>query len=490
VVIVLLAELVGNLDFLSIRNDTNVEITGIAYDSRKVRKGFMFVCIDGTVTDGHLYASQAIENGAMALITEKDLPDVDGVPIIKVRNARHALACVSDKFYGHPSGKVRLVGITGTKGKTTTAFMLKSILEAAGRKVGMIGTLGTIIGNRMIYSERTTPESLDLQSILSMMVSEGVEDVVMEVSSQGLALERVSFCDFDIGVFTNLSRDHIGEREHKSMEDYFMAKCRLFKMCKKGIINIDNIYGRKVLEEAECRVLTIGIDEKADIMAKNIVKLPQSVEFDLESGWYGGRIKVGIPGKFSVYNSLAAVGVCGLLGVPMNAVLKGLSEVRVPGRAELVDTGSDFSVIIDYAHTPDSLMNILSAVREYTSGRVISLFGCGGDRDMKKRPMMGEISGRLADYTIITSDNPRTEKPDDIIKQIEEGIRKTNGKYICISDRKQAIRHALSIAQKGDTIVLAGKGHETYQTFKDKTIHFDEREIVRELLQEINKGAG
>jgi len=481
---VLLAELVRSLDFLSIRNDTNVEITGIAYDSRKVKKGFMFVCIDGTVTDGHRFAAQALENGASALILEKDLKDTRDVPVIKVKNARHALACISDKFYGHPSDKVRLIGITGTKGKTTTTFMLKSILEASGRKVGMIGTLGTVIGDRVLYSERTTPESLDLQNILAMMVSEGVEDVVMEVSSQGLALDRVSFCDFDIGVFTNLSRDHIGEREHKSMEDYLKAKCRLFKMCRKGIINIDSKFGHIVKNEAECEVLTFGIDEKADIMASNIVKLPQSVEFDLTSQWYDGRFSVSVPGIFSVYNSLAAIGVCGLLGIQKEALLKGLSNVRVPGRAELVDTGRDFSVIIDYAHTPDSLENILTSVKEYTSGRVICVFGCGGDRDRKKRPMMGEISGRIADYTIITSDNPRTEKPDDIIKQIEEGIRTTNGKYICISDRRQAIRHAIETAQKGDTIVLAGKGHETYQTFKDKTIHFDEREIVREILRD------
>lgn len=481
----LLTELIRGLNVLDIRGDSNIEIAGIAYDSRKVKKNYVFVCIDGMTTDGHDYVGQALDNGAAAYIAQRELQLPEEVAVIKTEDTRIALACVSDHFYGHLSGRLKLIGITGTKGKTTTAFMIKSILEASGRKVGLIGTLGTRIGDRILYSERTTPESLDLQELFAQMVEEGVEDVVMEVSSQGLALHRVRCCEFDTGVFTNLTRDHIGEREHASMEEYLLAKCMLFKICKKGLINLDSEYAFRVLGEAECDMFTFGIDSSADIRATKIQKLPQSVEFDLTSPWYGGRFKVNIPGRFSVYNALATVGVSGLLGVTQQAVKTGLELVQVPGRAELVDTGRDFSVIIDYAHTPDSLENILSTVRDYAAGKVICIFGCGGDRDRSKRPMMGAVSGHLADYTVITSDNPRTEEPELIITQIEEGIKGTSGNYICIIDRREAIKHAILEARAGDVLVLAGKGHETYQIFKDKTIHFDEREVVRELLEEI-----
>lgn len=479
----LLAELIRDLDVLDIKGGENVDITGIAYDSRKVKRGFLFVCIDGTIEDGHDYVSQALDNGAAAFIAQRDLQLPEKYTVVKTYNSRLALAFVSDKFYGHLSGKLSLIGITGTKGKTTVTFMLKSILEAAGRNVGIIGTLGARIGNKVLHSERTTPESLDLQEIFAKMVEEGVEEVVMEVSSQGLALHRVSFCEFDIGVFTNLSRDHIGEREHASMEEYLLSKCMLFKMCKKGLINLDNEYAPRVLEESDCDTFTFSIDNSADIRASNIAKLPHNVEFDLTSPWYNGRFKASIPGRFSVYNSLAAAGASGLLGVPQEAVKMGLAKVQVPGRVETVNAGQPFSVIIDYAHTPDSLENILSTVKDYATGRVICIFGCGGDRDRSKRPMMGSVSGRLADYTVITSDNPRTENPETIIKQIEEGIKETMGKYCCIIDRREAIKHAILEAREGDVLVLAGKGHETYQIFKDKTIHFDEREVVLELLE-------
>lgn len=483
----ILADLIDGLDILYIRGNTDIEIDGIAYDSRKVRKGYIFVCIDGMVADGHEFANQALAYGAAAFITQKPLAFDVGVPVVTVRDSRSALAHVSDRFYGHMSGRFSLIGITGTKGKTTTCFMIKSILEAAGRKTGLIGTLGTRIGDRILYSERTTPESLDLQQLFSQMAEENVSDVVMEVSSQGLALQRVKYCEFDTGVFTNLSRDHISAAEHASMEEYLLAKCMLFKICRRGLVNLDSQYAQKVMEEAECPIHTFGMDSCSDIRAVNISKLPGSVEFDIISPWYEGSIKVNIPGRFSVYNALAAAGVCGLLGIGMEAVKAGLAKVQVPGRAESVDTGRDFSVIIDYAHTPDSLGNILETVRDYASGRVICVFGCGGDRDRSKRPMMGRISGRLADYTVITSDNPRTEDPEDIISQIEEGIKTTAGRYVCITDRREAIRHALLSAAKGDVVVLAGKGHETYQTFADRTIHFDEREVVKDILDEKSK---
>lgn len=478
-----LKDLVKGMNILSVSGPDSIEISGIAYDSRKVRKGYIFVCIDGTTADGHEYIPQAIENGASAIVVQKEVKVQQPVTVLRTPDTRYALAHISDLFYGHPSGRFKLAGITGTKGKTTTTFMIKAILEAAGKKAGLVGTLGSRIGDRTLYTERTTPESYDLQSLFSEMVDEGVDTVVMEVSSQGLALHRVSCCDYEIGVFTNLSKDHISPNEHASMEEYLEAKTRLFKMCKKGLVNNDSEYAHEVIKKADCVLLTYGIGKKSDIMAADILKHPRSVEFHVVTPWFEDRIKVNIPGKFTVYNALAAIGVCGMLGIDIEAIKAGLEKVQVPGRAELVNTGRDFSVMIDYAHTPDSLENILTTVKDYAPGRLISLFGCGGDRDRTKRPLMGEISGNIADLTVITSDNPRTEDPEAIVNDIEEGIRKTQGKYVRIVDRREAIKYALDNALPGDVIVLAGKGHETYQTFKDKTIHFDEREVVAEILE-------
>ena len=479
----LLKDLIKGLEIAELKGDMDIDIKGIAYDSRKVRVGYLFVCIDGTMTDGHDYVGQALDNGAVAFIVQKEIALPEDASVIRTNNTRYALAYVSDVFFSHPSGSFKLTGITGTKGKTTTTFMVKSILESAGQKVGLVGTLGSRIGDRTLYTERTTPESHDLQSLFAEMVEEQVQSVVMEVSSQGLALHRVSCCEYEIGVFTNLTKDHIGPKEHSSMEEYLRAKCKLFNMCKKGLVNLDSEFAPAIIKEAECEMLTFGIDSAADIRAVGVVKHPQSVEFKVITPWWPeNEIKVNIPGKFSVYNALAAIGVCGLLGISPEAVEAGLEKVQVPGRAELVDTGRDFSVMIDYAHTPDSLDNILTTVKDYAPGRVVSLFGCGGDRDRTKRPMMGEISGKLADFTVITSDNPRTEEPSAIVGDIEEGIKRTDGKYVVIVDRREAIKYALDNAQPGDVVVLAGKGHETYQTFRDKTIHFDEREIVRDIL--------
>ncbi len=480
----ILKELIKGLNVLSMSGLENIDISGIAYDSRKVRKGFLFVCIDGTTVDGHEYIPQAIENGASAVVVQKDVKIPEDISVVRTPDTRYALAHISDAFYGHPSGRFKLVGVTGTKGKTTTTFMIKSIIESTGKKAGLVGTLGSRIGDRMLYTERTTPESYDLQSLFSEMVDEGVDSVVMEVSSQGLALHRVSCSDYEIGVFTNLTKDHIGPKEHASMEEYLEAKSILFKMCKKGLVNNDSEHAQEIMRKAECVLLTFGIEKKSDIMAYDIIKHPQSVEFKVDTPWFSERMKVNIPGKFSVYNALAAIGVCGMLGISSEAIGAGLEKVQVPGRAELVSTGKDFSVMIDYAHTPDSLENILNTVKDYAPGRVVSVFGCGGDRDRTKRPMMGEISGNIADITVVTSDNPRTEDPEAIVNDIEEGLKKSGGKYIKIVDRREAIKYALNNALAGDVIVLAGKGHETYQTFKDKTIHFDEREVVAEILGE------
>lgn len=481
----LFKDLVKGLDPVEIKGSTDIDISSIAYDSRKVKKGSLFVCIDGTVVDGHNFIPEALENGAAALLVQKEVDAPEGVTVVRIGNTRYGLAHVSAAFFGHPSEKFRLIGVTGTKGKTTTTFMIKSILEADRHKVGLIGTLGSRIGKEILYTERTTPESHDLQALFSEMKDKGVDSVVMEVSSQGLALHRVAKCDFDIGVFTNISQDHIGPREHKDFDDYLNAKIKLFQMCKKGLVNIDSEYAPKIIENAKCDILTFGIDNEADIRAYDVVKHANGVEFRLESPWMKGQVRVNIPGKFSVYNALGAISVSGLLNVPFESVKEGLLKVSVPGRVEIVETGKDYTVIIDYAHTPDSLKNILTTMRDFAPGRLVCLFGCGGDRDRSKRPAMGEISGRIADFTIITSDNPRTEDPAAIVGEIEEGIKKTGASYITIVDRREAIKYALANARPKDIIILAGKGHETYQTFKDKTIHFDEREVVREVLKEL-----
>ncbi|MHB8061858.1 MAG: UDP-N-acetylmuramoyl-L-alanyl-D-glutamate--2,6-diaminopimelate ligase [Ruminiclostridium sp.] len=483
-----LRELVKELDIKRVQGSLDIDIDGIAYDSRKTRQGTLFVCVEGTVVDGHLYINDAIENGTKAFLVQKQVEVPEGITVIEIEDTRYGLACVSDAFFEHPSQKFNLIGITGTKGKTTTSYMVKAILEAANHKLGLIGTVANLIGDEVLYTSRTTPESFDLQSLFSDMVGKKVDSTVIEVSSQGLELHRVAKCDFDIGVFTNFSRDHIGPKEHATLEDYFNAKAKLFKMCKQAIINIDIEHGRKMAELAECEVITYGLGENADIRATKIVKKTSHTSFRLSSPWGSATIETDLQGEFNIYNALAAIGACCLIpGITLEHVKAGLLNVNVPGRMEAVRTGANYSVLIDYAHTPDSLEKVLSTVKEFAHGRVVSLFGCGGDRDSGKRPQMGMISGNIADFSIITSDNPRTEEPEKIINDIETGFVKTNGKYIKITDRRQAIKFALENAQDGDIIVLAGKGHETYQQFKDKTIHFDEREVVDELLKELGR---
>ena len=366
--------------------------------------------------------------------------------------------------------------------------MKKQKLEKQGKKVGLLGTIAVYInGKKLEDSARTTPESIELQKTFAQMVKEKVDVVVMEVSSQSLKLDRVYGCDFDIGVFTNLSEDHISPKEHPDMEDYFESKMKLFDMCKFGFANTDDLHGCKVAKSGKCEMATYGIDNSANLLAKDITITNSYADFKVKLGQKNERVKVGIPGRFSVYNSLAAISVALKLNVEPEIIKEALEEVRVPGRSEMVDNKKELNIMIDYAHSPESLENILSAVKEYTQGRVISVFGCGGDRDSGKRPIMGEISGRIADYTIITSDNPRTEEPEVIVKQIEDGIKKTNGKYECIVDRKEAIRKAIEMANKRDIIVLAGKGHEPYQEINHKTYPFDERIIVREIIEEMGK---
>jgi len=479
----ILKDLINGLEILDVKGDLSIQIDSIAYDSRKTKSGSLFVCVEGFKADGHKFIPQVIENGTKALLVQKDVEVPEGITVVKVKDTRYALASVADVFHQHPSSKFNLVGVTGTKGKTTTTYMIKSILASCGQKTGLIGTISNKIGDEVLPTDRTTPESYDLQELFGEMVEKKVDSVVMEVSSHALDLHRVSCSQFDIGVFTNLSRDHLDF--HKTFDNYLAAKIKLFKMCKKGLVNIDSEYGKQVVKSAECEVFTFGIDSDADIKAVDMLTKQDSVEFNVLTPWFSGKIHVNIPGKFSVYNALAAIGSCALMGISFEDIKEGLKNVTVPGRAEVVPTETDYTIIIDYAHSPDSLENILSTVKAYAPARVISLFGCGGDRDKTKRPIMGEISGKLADFTVITSDNPRTEEPSAIINDIEEGIKKTKAAYITIVDRKEAIKYAMKNATPKDIIVLAGKGHETYIMLNDKTIHFDEREVVREILDEI-----
>ena len=484
-----LKKILVGLEGLKAKGSLDIDITGLESNSKNVKEGYMFIAIKGFAVDGHKFIDDAVKSGAKAIMIEEgcDLKSVKlpkDVTLIMAKDTREALAICSCNFYDNPSRKFKLIGITGTKGKTTTTYMIKEILERAGHKVGLIGTIATYINGKMIgESSRTTPESLELQKTFADMVNAGVEYVVMEVSSQSLKLHRVDGCNFDIVVFTNFSEDHIGEREHPDMKDYFESKLKLFKMCSNGIINVDDLQVSKVPGMfPESNIMTYGIDNHCDVLAKDITITNSYVDFRVKISDKNERVKVSIPGRFSVYNSLAAICVAKKLGIPSEKVIEALAEIKVPGRSEMVDNKKEIPIMIDYAHSPESLQNILSAVKSYTRGKVISVFGCGGDRDKGKRPIMGEISGRIADFTIITSDNPRTEKPEDIVSQIEEGIKKTKGNYKVIVDRTEAIKEAIKMATKLDIIVLAGKGHEPYQEINGVKYPYDERVIVKDII--------
>ncbi len=489
-----LKSILSGLEGLKVRGNLDVNVKGIKNNSKAVEENDMFVAIKGFDDDGHNHIEEAIKNGAKVILAQEDEIDKniikeipEDIVLVLTKDTRYALAIVACNFYKNPSKKMKLIGVTGTKGKTTTTYMIRDILEKHGIKVGLIGTVASYVGDKKIAdNENTTPESLKLQEIFSKMLEEKCEAVVMEVSSQSLKLERVAGCDFDIGVFTNFAEDHISTKEHPNMEDYFNSKVKLFKMCKKGFINADDVYSIMIPKLVpECQFSTYGIDNHCDLLAKDITVTNQYADFKVKIGDKNERVKVSIPGRFSVYNSLAAIAVAMQFGCNSEEIKGALENIRVPGRSELVDNKLGLTIMIDYAHTPESLEKILSAVKIYTKGRVISVFGCGGDRDKIKRPMMGEVSGRVADYTIITSDNPRTENPEEIVKDIEEGIKKTNGKYECIVDRKEAIKKAIKMANKRDMIVLAGKGHEQYQEINKKRYPFDESEIVNNIIDEM-----
>lgn len=480
-----LKKLLERLEYISLIGDENIEVTDIVNDSRKVREGVLFFCISGAAFDGHNFAKEVVEKGAKVLVVEKEVGEFPGVTIVKVENSRYAMALISAAYYDHPAEKLKVIGITGTKGKTTTTYMVKSILENAGHKVGLIGTIEAIIGDKKIPANNTTPESMTIQKYFSEMVEAGCDTVVMEVSSQGLMLHRTAGFTFEIGIFTNLEPDHIGPNEHASFEEYMECKGMLFSQCCYGIANIDDEHFQGVMKHATCKLETFGFSEKADLRAEQVelLKMPGYLGVKYQTrGLTEMEVEIDIPGKFSVYNSLTAIAICLHFGVSKENILKALKEAKVKGRIEMVKVSDKFTLMIDYAHNAMSLESLLSTLKEYQPKRLVCLFGCGGNRSKLRRYEMGEVSGRLADLTIITSDNPRDEEPQAIIDDIKVGIGKTEGKYVEILDRKEAIAYAIHHGEEGDVIVLAGKGHEDYQEIKGKKYPMDERVLIQEIL--------
>ncbi len=460
----------------------NVDITAIEYDSRKTKPGNLFCCIVGAVVDGHTFAQSAVDLGAAALVVERELPIA--VPQVVVPDSRVAMAQIAANWYGHPERELTMVGVTGTNGKTTTTYMVKAIAEKAGKKVGLIGTIRNLIGSEPLETERTTPESVDLFRILRQMKDADVDIVVMEVSSHSLVQERVHGIMFDVAAFTNLTQDHLDY--HKTLENYLQAKKRLFRQCRCAVVNVDDTYASRIMEGVEVPIVSFGVREPADVSASEIDITAKGVQFDMRTPAGKVHMHINIPGLFSVFNAMGAAAIALQLGCPMECVVEGLEEMEhVAGRLETIPVPDGrFSVIVDYAHTPDALENVLKTVQGFAPGRIVTVFGCGGDRDRAKRPVMGEIGGRFSDMLVVTSDNPRTEDPLKILEAIEEGVKKSGCEYVVIESRKEAIRYALEHAQDNDVVVIAGKGHESYQEINGVKYHFDDREIVAELLGE------
>ena len=474
-----LYDLLQNTGMKAVAIDEDREITAITCDSRRIEPGCLFVCIVGTVVDGHRFAAAAEEAGAAAIVTQRDM----GLRTQLVTdNTRRAWAQICANWFGNPAGRLHLIGVTGTNGKTTTTSLIKSMLEYDGHKVGLIGTIQNMIGSRVLPAERTTPDPYDLQSLLALMVMEGCDYCVMEVSSHALDQQRVEGCFCDIGIFTNLTQDHLDY--HKTMENYLAAKKRLFSMCRTGIVNLDDGAAEEMMRQVPCELLSYSVDnDRADYVARNVRHRADGVDFELVGVGNIGRVRMRIPGKFSVYNGLAAATACLAAGMSFDRVVEALCAAEgVKGRAEVVPTERDFTVVIDYAHTPDGLENICRTLKECCKGRLVTVFGCGGDRDKLKRPIMGSIAAKLSDYVVVTSDNPRTEQPGAIIEDILVGLTDTKTPYTVIESRIEAIHWAVANAQPGDTVLLAGKGHETYQIVGEEILHLDEREVVAEAL--------
>ena len=497
-----LRTLLENLEVTALRGNLEAareqEITALVYDSRKITKDSLFVCIEGANFDGHSAAAQAVSQGAAVLVVEKpvEVPQDSDVLILQVENTRYALAFLSAAWFGHPASKLKTIGITGTKGKTTSTYLVKSILENAGLKVGLVGTIEVIIGETHIHAENTTPESYVLQSYFARMVEEGCDAVVMEVSSQALMQHRSQGFVFDFGIFTNIEPDHIGPNEHASFEEYMYCKGLLFKQCRVGIVNRDDAHWQQVTEGHTCRLETYGLSGDCDIRATDLkltnVNGKLGVAFHVScsgNGTESGRpmdfdAQIDMPGRFSVYNALTAIAICRHFDVSVPDIQKALLAAKVKGRIELVKVSDEFTLLIDYAHNAMALESLLTTLKEYEHGRLVCVFGCGGNRSRLRRFEMGEVSGRLADLTVITSDNPRFEEPQAIIDDIVTGIQKTDGEHIEICDRKEAIAWAIDHGRPGDIIVLAGKGHEDYQEIKGVKHHMDERELIADILKE------
>jgi UDP-N-acetylmuramoyl-L-alanyl-D-glutamate--2,6-diaminopimelate ligase len=471
-----LKELVKNIN-CTITGNPETEIKGIAYDSRKVQAGYLFVAVKGFETDGHKYIESAVKNGAAAVLGEEAA--ACGCTYVQTEDSRKALALCGAEFYGHPEKKLKIIGLTGTNGKTTTTYLIRQILMLKGLRCDLIGTNQTIIGDEIVESQRTTPESLDLFALFAQMANSGGEYVVMEVSSHSLELDRVCGVTFETAALTNITQDHLDF--HKTMENYANAKAKLFAMSKSAAINLDSDYADVCVQKSCAKPLTYSIDKESAIKAKNIRMSERGVIFTITVNGEEREMRLGIPGKFSVYNALAAICACLNLGVDITDIEKGLVLAKsVKGRIEVVHTNTPYTIIIDYAHTPDGMENIISAVRAFAKARVITVFGCGGNRDASKRPKMGAIAEELSDIAVVTSDNPRCEDPDAIIADILKGMKKDN--HVVVTNRREAIKRAMEIAQENDIIILAGKGHETYQEIEHVKHDFDERDVVREIL--------
>lgn len=485
-----LRNLLEKIDYEILQGDVERDITALIYDSRKVKEGCAFVCIRGAQADGHTFARQAAEEGASVLIVEEPVSAPPQVSVILVESTRKALACLSAAYFDYPADTLNVIGITGTKGKTTTTYMVKSILENAGYKVGLVGTIEAIIGDETIPANNTTPESYVLQEYFRKMLDAGCTHAVMEVSSQGLMMHRVDGFTFAIGIFTNIEPDHIGPNEHASFEEYMACKSLLFQKCRLGIVNADDEHVESILKNHTCEVERYGFSEDADIRATNVTLVNKTgylgVTYDVD-GLVKGAIEIDVPGRFSVYNSLTAIAICHHYKVSIEDMKKALKVAKVKGRIEMIPVSEKFTLMIDYAHNAMSLESLLSTLKEYHPKRLVCLFGCGGNRSKLRRYEMGEVSGRLADLTIITSDNPRFEEPQAIIDDIKIGIGKTDGEYVEIINRKDAIKYAIANGQEGDVIVLAGKGHEDYQEIKGKKYPMDERVLIAEVLEELKQ---
>lgn len=481
-------ELLQSLDYELLQGTLEGEISELVYDTRKVTKDAMFVCIVGTAFDSHEKAAEVAAAGAKVIVVSKEVEVPEHVTVVKVADTRYALSLISAAYFDHPANTLKVIGITGTKGKTTTTFMIKSILENAGYKVGLIGTIETIIGDKHIPANNTTPESYIVQEYFAEMLKAGCQVCVMEVSSQGLMMHRTAGIPFELGIFTNLAPDHIGPNEHASFEEYAQCKGMLFKQCKVGIANVDDENFEMVMKDHTCKLETIGFSEKADLRAGNVNLVGRpgylGVTYDL-TGLLNFPVEIDIPGKFSVYNSLVAIAVCRHFDIAKENILEALKAAKAKGRIEQVKVSDDFMLLIDYAHNAMSLESLLSTLKEYHPERLVCLFGCGGNRSKLRRYEMGEVSGKMADLTIVTSDNPRFEEPQDIIDDIKIGLAKTDGEYVEIIDRKEAIKYAIANGRPGDVIVLAGKGHEDYQEIKGVKYPMDERVLIEEVLQEL-----